>query len=467
MNDYEKAILIWFDESIRRPEYCPVLKAAFAKAVYQEWNCPTILDDITIETYVRDAFSQNLYCYETIAINLYTFSDMEECLQCIGEQQHRKIFLIVSSISGKRIVPQIDKRYPDFLQKFCHYQLPSLYILPSHTSAVEDIWCAKYAQYSQCSLGETDLLKKLMNDVARYFITLGRRQHEFRTNISISQALEYYKWAKILLERVFGENAEWVCKQTLQDVKFYTDISEAELRNRFSHGIDQLTYGDNYKGYADKSFEANMFNNMVEPVFTVVTDNEDGSGIEECLESNTLLDREEELMVKTKQCMIDETHRAVVKVHLRKPRSPDDNFKNLQSLLTVWFTPDLVISLDAAEYFKRIEVNDSSVFIQTLSGDDDKQALEKICSKNTAISLYVLGIEPSTINDRKHFFTTYPQVRAIMSDPKELATKVTLDVILKNRVLGARYATKGDKKAASIVYDQCVELLKQLNALVQ
>ena len=155
MNGYEKAIIIWFDENIGRPEYCPVLKAAFAKAVSQEWNCPIFLDDNTVETCVQDAFSRSSYFYETMAINLYAFSNMEGCFQCIEEHQHRKIFLIVSSTSGRRIVPQIDKRYPDVLQKFCYHHLRSLYILRWHSSLVEELWSTKYSQYLQSFLGET------------------------------------------------------------------------------------------------------------------------------------------------------------------------------------------------------------------------------------------------------------------------------------------------------------------------
>ena len=316
-------------------------------------------------------------------------------------------------------------------------------------------------------MAKQDLLKKLINDIARYFITLGQKQHEFRTSTSISRALEYYEWAKVLLERVFGDRAEWTCKQTLNDVNCHIALSEAELRNAFNISIDELMCSDTEKVHADEFYKTNLYDNVVKPVFTVVTENESGSGIQECLENNTLLNREEELLGKTEQCMVDETLSAAIKVYLRIPRSPDDNFKNFQSLLTALFIPDLVISWDAAEYFKRIKADDSSVFVHTLSSDDDKQALEKICSLDASISLYVLGIEPSTVNDRTHFFTNYPQVRAIMSDPRELATKVILDVTLKNRILGARYAKKRDKQAATIVYGQCVGLLKQLNALVQ
>jgi hypothetical protein len=46
-----------------------------------------------------------------------------------------------------------------------------------------------------------------------------------------------------------------------------------------------------------------------------------------------------------------------------------------------------------------------------------------------------------------------------------LAVKIALDVALKSRKMGDRYARNGDKNRANKMYDQCIELLNGLNAL--
>ena len=463
MTNYQKAVIVWFDDNIGRFDWYPLLKKAFAKMVAHECDSTLFLDDDTAQTYAMNHFSRSSYHYETIAIDLYAFNNTEECMQCIERQQHNQIFLIVSPTSGKRVVPQIIRKYPNVLPKSYERDFRSAYILRSNSSTGEELWPTMYTQYSQSFLGETELMKKFINDVAHYFMDLGESQYECGTATSLYHSLEYYKRAKIVLTTVFGDSAEWIYKQTLSNLQQKIALSQAMLRDTFSVSIDQLTD----KMTTAEIYEGNSINNIVPPSFTVMTNDPSNSGLEEQLESSALSHDRKGIMFQAQQHTNDKRCRPTIKAYLRIPLTPTENFTNLQSLLRALLSPDSVISLEASEYSKLFKVDDSSIVVQTLSSDDDEQALGEIFSLGKSVLLYILGTEPRSIDERKDFFTKYPQVCAILNDPKELATKILLDFALKSRVMGHRYASNRDAECANIMYAQCMGLLSRLNTFMR
>jgi hypothetical protein len=458
MSDYDKAIIIWLDENISRSEYCPLLKKAFVKILVQKWDRATFLDDKTIEIYAENDFSKSSYWHKTSAIELYAFTNEEECVQCIEDNREKKIFFIITFSSGKRIVPQIIKKYPEALPKPTNHRFRSVYVFCNNSPDADQLWSVKYSEYLLVFPCEIDLLKKLINDIAHYFISLGQKQYDIGMTQSIRQSLEYYDWAQILLGRVFGGKDAWQCKETTRDLDKL--IAQSQVALHQSSDIDQSILSskapDARKAEASNSIAQISFNATSCPApiqWTYVSDS-----IASAPNKGKSRGQTQELG-ESAQCSSE------ILVYLQVPSIQTENFKNLQSTLQYLFASNLVLSSGVENCFKLSQANDTELIVQTLLSDDDKLILDKICSMDKSISIYLLGVEPDTVNTRTEFFTRYPQVCAISNNPKELANKVALDVVLKSRVMGDRYARDNDKKHANIMYDQCIGLLNRLKVL--
>lgn len=470
MSDYEKVIIIWFDDDIGRSEYCPLLKTAFVKIFVQEWNRATFLDDTTIGIYAKNDFSKDSYSYENSAIELYAFTNEEECVHCIEENKEKRIFLIVSLSSGKHIVPQTIKKYPEALRTSIDHRFRSVYVFRSNSPTADQVWSMKYPGYMFLIECEIDLVKKVIHDIAHYFMSLGQKQYDFGTSQSIDQSLVYYDWAKILVGRVFGGKDAWQCKDIIRDLDKHIEQSRAALHQPSNiSDIDQRILSskapDAHKSEISNLREQIPFIATSHPVPTERIYVRDSYPLTEASNSISSAHNKEKHLAQTEGLDEGEPCSSEISVYLQVPSIQTENFQKLQFILEYLFASSLVLSSDVQNCLKLFKANDTALIVQILSSADDKLFLEKICSMEKSISLYLLGVEPDTSNTRRDFFTRYPQVCSISNDPKELANKVAMDVALKSRIMGDRYAQNKDKERANIMYDQCIGLLNRLNVL--
>jgi hypothetical protein len=469
MNNNRKAIIIWLDENIGRSEYYQLIKRTFAKIFVREWDCATFLDDNTIESLVKNDFSKSSYWYKTSAIELYALSNEEDCAQFIEENKEERIFFIVSLSLGKRVMPQIIQRFPGAFRKSTDHRFRSIYVSRYNSPAADQLWSLNYSEYMLGFKCETDLVKKLINDIGCYFINLGQKQYELKTFASIRRSLEYFDWAKILFGRVFGGVNAWQCKEITRNLEKEIAQSEAALRNSSNiTDIDQYILSSDStnmsKAEIPKLYEQISFDTTIRPALIEPTNVQNNHLLAEYDNSISSPNNSEKLLSLTQELVGDKQSSSEIRVYLEVPSTQTENFKNFQSILKHLFSKILVVSSEVQNYYMLFEANDSPIVVRSLSDNDDERALEKLCSRGTLISLYLLGTEPGTVDARRDFFTRFPQVCAIMDDPKELAVKIALDIALKSRIMGERYARNKDKEHANRMFDQCINLLNGLNA---
>jgi hypothetical protein len=187
-------IIIWLDQYIGLFESNIQLKSGVSEQADPEKILPTSPLDKNINQSIQ--FKNNMeQSFDKIPKNLKAFSEKDECLHCIGESldQNKKVFFITSGSMGKDIAPDIIKKYSSLqnIYVFCGYY-------KAHLEWVEDcldqnIICIMYDFH-------TDLLARLLRDVAEYFISEGDKELNQNQQLAYS-AISYFNWAKLLLER--------------------------------------------------------------------------------------------------------------------------------------------------------------------------------------------------------------------------------------------------------------------------
>jgi hypothetical protein len=187
-------IIIWLDQYIGLLESNTQLKSIVGEQTNPENEVPTSPNDEDTGNLIR--FRDNMNeSFDRIPKNLKAFSQKEECLECIGNnlKNNKQVFFITSGSMGKVIAPDIGQKYPSLktIYVFCGYY-------KAHLGWVDDcldqnIDCIMYDFH-------TDLLVRLLRDVAEYFISEGDGELTHDKQLAYS-AIHYFRWSKILFER--------------------------------------------------------------------------------------------------------------------------------------------------------------------------------------------------------------------------------------------------------------------------
>jgi len=213
-------IIIWLDQYIGLSKSNTQLKSGVGEQTDPEKILPTSPIDKNIDESIQ--FQNNMeQNFDKIPKNLKAFSGINECLDCIGDSLHnnKKIFFITSGSMGKDIAPDIIKKYPSLknIYVFCGYY-------KAHLEWVEDcldqdITCLMYDFH-------TDLLVRLLRDVAEYFISEGDTELNRDQQLAYS-AIVYFNWAKLLLERA----------NTFATKKIFIRLTHVENRIAFTEQL--------------------------------------------------------------------------------------------------------------------------------------------------------------------------------------------------------------------------------------
>ncbi|UJR25890.1 hypothetical protein I4U23_007238 [Adineta vaga] len=141
-----------------------------------------------VYTDVQDSF-------QSIPDNLKAFHESNECLNYIDTmiKEKKKIFFITSGTMGKEIVSDIINKYSS---------LETIYVFCCHGQAHVEWSFDCLEKGISCIMIDfpSDLLVRLMRDVAEYFITQGNTELGLDNTLAYS-AIYYFNWAKLLLER--------------------------------------------------------------------------------------------------------------------------------------------------------------------------------------------------------------------------------------------------------------------------
>lgn len=203
-------IIIWLDQYIGLLRTHLELKTTVSEQLDPEKVLPTSPSEKNIDMLIQ--FHENIEeNFKRIPKNLQMFSEVNECLKCIEENYKiKKIFFITSGSMGKLIAGDIIQKYSalEKIYVFCGYY-------KAHVEWADD--CLDNGIECIMNNFHTDLLARLLRDVAEYFIREGDRELTENKMLAYSANI-YFSWAKLLLER-----ANKVDGKTLTNRLIYTE----------------------------------------------------------------------------------------------------------------------------------------------------------------------------------------------------------------------------------------------------
>ncbi|CAF1021056.1 unnamed protein product [Adineta ricciae] len=153
---------------------------------------------------------------------------------------------------------------------------------------------------------------------------------------------------------------------------------------------------------------------------------------------------------------------SVMQVYLLETSFSKKTFENISKLSKQLFGQNLTIVSKEESYDQLQKFHQPSSIICSFSTDDDKRLLNSLSSMNAPPSIYLFGAQPM---DKESFFKEYFHIQYISENLQELVVQVAIDMAMNNRIVGDRQAKKHDIINAGRCFDQCIEILKQLDHL--
>jgi hypothetical protein len=192
-------MIIWLDSTIGDLEQCLHLKDAFSSTAHPKNETPVKLIDSDYDQILRSAGPTRVN-FEGVWFLLAAFTDVELCIQCFEQNQHKRIFFITSGSLGKKAVPRIIERFErTFIDPVTNEPYNSIYVFCLHIEYQMD-WAYEYIRYIQIFDHEADLLHRMIRDIGNYFVMISKRllAEDPPNN---SAAYHRLSWAHELYER--------------------------------------------------------------------------------------------------------------------------------------------------------------------------------------------------------------------------------------------------------------------------
>ncbi|UJR11477.1 hypothetical protein I4U23_015656 [Adineta vaga] len=165
-----------------------------------------------------------------------------------------------------------------------------------------------------------------------------------------------------------------------------------------------------------------------------------------------------------KEILSEQTPSSDIDVHFLDFSFSREISQNIMPILSQFLGKNLkVFQEEKEEYDQLLERTDSPIIVLALSTDDNRILLEKLCSNDQSPSIYLFGSEPTTTTEKEIFFNKYHSICGMSNNPDDLAAQLAIDVAMKNHILGNQYARENNKNCAENNYDQCIEILNQLD----
>ncbi|CAF1482120.1 unnamed protein product [Adineta ricciae] len=459
-----KPTFIWYDQLIPQFSTYQFLKNALSRSYWDltykhgvPHNCTSGGWLIVANTDIELNLSKDSIAHTNV------FNDEDTCVQCIQEHTGDRMFFVAPNAAASRLIPRIFRDCPKAFQEANHQSPASIYILCSNSFETTE-WTSHYEKYIQLFTYETSLLNKFMRDVEAYFLDLGERHSVYNTSASLSQSIAFLTTAKHLFTqydkhghaKVYSQHVQRIdsriveVKDQLQKISKNNNDDGIKLRLSHLEGEDPGTDSAEY----------------VSPPSPPICDD-----IEACFptsdDENIVLAAVSSITTLPCNEIITESHdnASDIRIVLIIPSHGTTNSETITSLLKNVFDEDQLAIVSQQEYSQQLdEAQISGIVFITSEGDDS--ILEHICSLNSKHTIYVLEGQANDPKTRQEFLTKYSRISFMSDDPDQLTINIINDIILKTRVMGARYAEKQDKARANDMYNHSLKLLNRLNDFV-
>jgi hypothetical protein len=167
-------MIIWLDLHIGDPTNCIHLKQAFSTTADAKNETPVKLVDRDYEKLLHSVGPMRVN-FEGVWFLLAAFTNVENCIQCFEQNQHKRIFFITSGSMGHIAVPRILDRFRQiFTDPETDEPYSSIYVF-CHKVEYQMQWALEYSDYIQIFNHDADLLVRMIRDTADYFVMIGKR----------------------------------------------------------------------------------------------------------------------------------------------------------------------------------------------------------------------------------------------------------------------------------------------------
>ncbi|CAF4286121.1 unnamed protein product [Rotaria socialis] len=237
-------LIIWLDEHIGDSNWCQQLKKAFSTQPDPKNPIPVGLsDNELVEMLVSEGHIP--VHFEGVQFLLAAFKDIDSCIRCFYQNQHKRIFFITSGSLGKQAVPEILDRLKDtFTDPVTEEPYMFIYVFCQNIEYQVE-WALEYRNYIQIFNFEADLLARMMRDMGDYFLTESKRlldesppnnpaaQHRLTWANELFQrytAQHRLTWANELFQR-YSKMEKVPMKAELDEINQLLEQVEEELRS--------------------------------------------------------------------------------------------------------------------------------------------------------------------------------------------------------------------------------------------
>ncbi|UJR34133.1 hypothetical protein I4U23_021540 [Adineta vaga] len=238
IDDSEKPVhmIFWLDQAFRNPNRYLRIKEAFGSNTDPRCETWTILNEFDYNLALTDSDVEKMLALDGGQFFLRTFSTTEECLDAFKDNQDKRIFFITSGSMGRHIVPLIMKQYRHvFTDQITNDPYSSVYV---YCCSIENqiAWALTYSDYIQIFNFDQTLLRRLIRDIAEYYIVSGKRAYQYQ---ELKRALQLLHWAKRLWKR-YSElsNRYRSSYQNIRESQINKLIEEIESERREESGDD-------------------------------------------------------------------------------------------------------------------------------------------------------------------------------------------------------------------------------------
>ncbi|UJR11457.1 hypothetical protein I4U23_015636 [Adineta vaga] len=400
-------IIFWLNTNIGQPNEYQILKEAFSTTLHPDWASSMCVNDNHLNDPIKCNISGKLYSYKSDAIEVYTCSDEDVCLDYLQQNKNKRLFIINTNMSSEHFLFKAIEKYPNVFAKSLEVERISLYLLHTNPAQIKEEF-GNNQQNVLIFTNEIALLAHLICAIADYFRIVGQNQLNPENMQDISQGLKYFRWAETLYKRAND------FQQPIQ-----VDAHMSIIDNCSDQDADLLEQVRDSNDHIDVSIAFN------------------------CTCGSNAVDMTE----------INQQHGCSF---------PQETFENISTVLTQFFGESLMILQEEKECDQLLKRTDSPIVVLSLSNDDNELLLDKLCSLTQPPAIYLSGSQPTTVNKRDVFFNKYHSVCDMSNDPQDLAVRIAVDLAMKHRINGDRYGRQQNKNSAQNNYDQCIEILNRL-----
>ncbi|CAF1140362.1 unnamed protein product [Adineta ricciae] len=409
---------------------------------------------------LHGALAEILTSCKNDSIETNVFSDENECAEYLQRNSKKRIVLIAVDQSYEDFLQDIIRNYPDvFVKPPSECARISLYMLCCASSGKRKSRLEDDQLHTKIFETEAALLAQLMIDIGDHFGCLGQNQFNKKTCKSVTEAVKYFSQANTFFIRSTGYQRSMAAdgRKAIIDKQI---TKAGQLLEKVRNDTINLSIA-----YVDTP--------IANDTSLIDCNPDDVCDYHTLLSQNNTPASRHEIFPPTYVHSTASGHAEGTDdnsndyIYIVGDSLPEETSKHLLTVLRSILTTSQIVVQNRQHYPQLLNVLDRPTVVLSLTTDDDKSLLEKLCSRSRPPAIYVLGSQPSTQNEKETFFRKYFAICYMSTNPEELAVRIAIDMALQNRILGDRHAQKKDKRNAKRNYNQCIGILNELNSFAE